>query len=282
MKLVEKKCPSCGAQLEFEPEDVKVKCEYCGNTYQIEKDESSKVRGADAYNLIEKQRMILSSVMKGMTAVYIVPVIVIIVVFGIIFFTSRSAMRNVSRNNNPITDNSSVRPPETTKEEEKEPEKTYLEKLTDAGYITGYEQIDKDTLTSIHNNTLKSIKNEINRHSSFVCKTSGSIKQVGMYLLLNEKGRGNYLIDVYQVTFIANGKKKDYYLGMKYRDIKIKDGQVIVNYSGTGIYPSTTINKNVTYSYVLGYESKKEFYNNQVLNYLDEHKVIKNGDVYEG
>ena len=42
MKLVEKKCPSCGAQLEFEPEDVKVKCEYCGHIFLMD-DEVVKV-----------------------------------------------------------------------------------------------------------------------------------------------------------------------------------------------------------------------------------------------
>ena len=284
MKLVEKKCPSCGAQLKFEPDDVKVTCEYCNNTYQISKDETKDTSMADAFTLTEKQRMFLSSFFKGMAAVYVLPFVAILFIFAIIFISSRSAMKDISSHNKQIEEKNPINIVEPEKEKEKEeiPEKTYLEKLTDAGYITGFEQIDKDTLSSIHENTTKSVKNEINRQNKFVCKTSGSIKQVGMYLLLSESGRGNYLIDVQQVTFIVNGKKKNYYVGMSYHDVKIKDNKVIVNYSGSPIYSSTSVNQNVTYSMVLGYDSTKAFYNNQVLRYLDSYKVIKTGDVYQG
>ena len=37
MKLVEKKCPNCGAKLSFENTDKEVTCKYCDMSYEIER-----------------------------------------------------------------------------------------------------------------------------------------------------------------------------------------------------------------------------------------------------
>lgn len=36
MKLIEKTCPKCGANLEFEPGAKEVKCSYCNKEFIIE------------------------------------------------------------------------------------------------------------------------------------------------------------------------------------------------------------------------------------------------------
>lgn len=38
MKLVEKKCPNCGASLSFDSDDKEVTCKYCNNSFEIERD----------------------------------------------------------------------------------------------------------------------------------------------------------------------------------------------------------------------------------------------------
>ena len=38
MKLVEKKCPNCGANINFGINDKEVKCNYCHTSFTIEKD----------------------------------------------------------------------------------------------------------------------------------------------------------------------------------------------------------------------------------------------------
>lgn len=38
MKIIEKTCPNCGANIDFNKGDTKVKCEYCKKTYVIEED----------------------------------------------------------------------------------------------------------------------------------------------------------------------------------------------------------------------------------------------------
>ena len=39
MKLIERKCPNCGATLEFKETDKSCKCKYCNSFYEIERDE---------------------------------------------------------------------------------------------------------------------------------------------------------------------------------------------------------------------------------------------------
>ena len=41
MKIIEKKCPNCGANLSFEVGDKETKCNYCGQTYIIENDKEN-------------------------------------------------------------------------------------------------------------------------------------------------------------------------------------------------------------------------------------------------
>ena len=38
MKIIQKKCPGCGADLKFDKEDKEVKCKYCNATFQVERD----------------------------------------------------------------------------------------------------------------------------------------------------------------------------------------------------------------------------------------------------
>lgn len=38
MELVQKKCPNCGADLKFSPNDSEVKCNYCNTSFIIKKD----------------------------------------------------------------------------------------------------------------------------------------------------------------------------------------------------------------------------------------------------
>ena len=36
MRLIEKECPNCGAELHFTKEDTTCKCEYCKREFEIE------------------------------------------------------------------------------------------------------------------------------------------------------------------------------------------------------------------------------------------------------
>lgn len=43
MRLIEKKCPNCGAGLEFKEEDKSCKCSYCHRSFEIERDNNLNV-----------------------------------------------------------------------------------------------------------------------------------------------------------------------------------------------------------------------------------------------
>ncbi len=43
MKLIEKRCPNCGAALSFSENDDKVYCEYCNMNYDIKKEDNNNI-----------------------------------------------------------------------------------------------------------------------------------------------------------------------------------------------------------------------------------------------
>lgn len=56
MKLIEKTCPKCGANLEFNISDKEVKCSYCNKQFIIEQDKNIGKNdiNSDNYTLTEK------------------------------------------------------------------------------------------------------------------------------------------------------------------------------------------------------------------------------------
>lgn len=56
MKLIEKKCPNCGASLEFNNYDKSCKCEYCKKSYVIEMESKDRdFYSPNNFNLLEKK-----------------------------------------------------------------------------------------------------------------------------------------------------------------------------------------------------------------------------------
>lgn len=81
MKLVEKKCPNCGANIEFNSDDKSVTCNYCNTTFTIEKDPTEEIKEefilrAKTVRKMSKTVMIFSMV-----------VFIIILIIAIIMFT---------------------------------------------------------------------------------------------------------------------------------------------------------------------------------------------------
>ena len=53
MRIIEKKCPNCGASLEFDDKAKSCKCEYCKRSFEIERE--NYVNGEYNYNLTQKK-----------------------------------------------------------------------------------------------------------------------------------------------------------------------------------------------------------------------------------
>ena len=88
MKLIEKKCPNCGAELKFDKDDTEVKCNYCETNYEIQRDPSLDEllkNAVDASNFILHKKM-FTGYRKGITIFTIIVFCFILCVFFIIFF----------------------------------------------------------------------------------------------------------------------------------------------------------------------------------------------------
>ena len=88
MKLVEKKCPNCGADLKFDKEDTEIRCKYCDTCYEIQRDASldDLVKNVfDANDFILHRKMI-NRVGKGIFIFAGIMFVFIFVMFIISFF----------------------------------------------------------------------------------------------------------------------------------------------------------------------------------------------------
>jgi uncharacterized protein YbaR (Trm112 family) len=96
MKLVEKKCPNCGAGLSFNTGDKEVTCKYCNAVFDIEHDISDlidKEKIANmANNLLDPEAFSLHQKtvrrMGSIIMVFSLIVFVVIFIFFIIHFLS--------------------------------------------------------------------------------------------------------------------------------------------------------------------------------------------------
>ena len=84
MRIVEKKCPNCGASLEFDENAKSCKCDYCKRTFEIERDN----HGINVdFNLSE-----LKGPMKVFTSVTIIVSIITFIIIGTVIFLIGSAI----------------------------------------------------------------------------------------------------------------------------------------------------------------------------------------------
>lgn len=86
MRLIEKKCPNCGADLEFDENAKSCKCSYCKRSFEIERD----------VNDLEKINLVFDKVQKPVKAIFLIPfifvaVIIILITLSIIFGATRQS-----------------------------------------------------------------------------------------------------------------------------------------------------------------------------------------------
>lgn len=72
MRIVEKKCPNCGASLEFDETAKSCKCDYCKRSFEIERENSGT--GSYNYNLVQ----------KGFSIFFIITFLIIFVFIGFV------------------------------------------------------------------------------------------------------------------------------------------------------------------------------------------------------
>ena len=171
MKLIQKKCPNCGASLEFNNKDTSCKCNYCNTTFEIQKENN------DIYNLTPAAKIgITSSIIITIITFIIVIIIFIIVCIGIF------------NNNKDNKDNNII----NEIKEKNEQDKNLLDNIDDISN-NKYKELDTNALFIISHDA-EGIKDT---NSNYLIDGKASLEHI--YLLSKENS--NMLITVYKATY---------------------------------------------------------------------------------
>ena len=211
MRLVEKKCPNCGANLEFGEKDKSCKCNYCHRAYEIERDESLNVGDiAEQFNLSE-----FKGPLKTIGIIHIVITIFIFLiafgVFGSIAFGFFKTQKKISSE----FDEGSI----ISKDSNKKDEKKYI---SDINELTNddYEDIDNDA--SSHINHIGEGVNDA--HHSY--SMDGNLHREKTYVASKKDDSGNVIVSIYKAyykDFFNQTNRYTVYIPIVYENIKLND-----------------------------------------------------------
>lgn len=85
MKLVEKKCPNCGANLLFDKKDSEVICKYCKTGYEIERDNTDLIEDIINPDFFVLHRKVMKSINTGTIIITCFVFVFIFIIFIIMF-----------------------------------------------------------------------------------------------------------------------------------------------------------------------------------------------------
>ena len=248
MRLVEKSCPNCGANLEFDEDAKSCKCQYCKRSFEIERD----------MNDIDKFNLIYDKIQKPFKVAFLIPFvfafIIFIIIFCMIFFGFRSHSKIVKESSIGIVD----------KEKEKEEEEKLLTSVDDLNN-SDFDSIDNHATTEI-NRTGEGVNNADHSYS-----TDGKITREKLYIAYKEGS--NYVVPIYKVTyrdFFHQEDRHTVFVPILFENI---EKNVIFSIGNAQMKaPKYCFNSDCS-SYTSGYVSLEEAYNEVVKPYEEEYTI---------
>jgi hypothetical protein len=271
MKFVEKKCPNCGAGLKFDDGATSVVCEYCNQTFYIQRDEKKygrvdEAHMADAYRFVDEMgKPIAEAIFKTHKIMAIVPIVVL--AFVGIGFTIFGGVRNQMNNNRPGQNNNGGSYFE--KFEESEEDKTK--------YVTKLSDIDSVTLETFYDTAKSKL-----HHMDNMDYNVGEWSPVGSYLLVSKDGKDNKLYAVMQHTYSTrSGKKKvTLYAAYLYTNLKFNDNNMIDHkFNGTSVTQDIDLDGK-THNFATGYESVEKLYNRVIRPQVGQYTIEATDGLY--
>ncbi len=256
MKLIEKKCPNCGASLEFNEKDKSCTCTYCHRAFEIEREG-------------EKEDYILNeiAVTKAVSPIFfIVPFIIVI---GFAFLMYNIFSYNVKSSHDEF---------EKRVQEQKEGIEKYnqeMEKETDdkkeEKLITNIDELSNRNYETINTEAAFNIKNAKGEttKSSFQVEERKREKVIIAY-----KEKSNYLIAIFKVLYKDFFNQKDMqtiYVPLVYENIE-RNFYSLNNVKVDA--PEYYFNKSKT-TYAYGYSTYEEAYNNVVKPLESEYTITE-------
>lgn len=237
MKLIEKKCPNCGANLSFDENDKVTKCDYCKREFEIERD------AQDQINLVigETGRSVLKYFFISHMVIGIISVIIFLVIFGFVIFGIYTGISSTNKS--------------------KARENTYL---TDVNDIENEDYVFLDTKSTIK------IRQENSLMVDF--KQKGDFKREKIYVISNDNG--NYLIPVYKGVYTDNETTYTIFTPVIYENVKFDYWGNITSNLGTGKVECPTVYFNLEHSeYSVGYENINDLYNATIKQYEEDYEI---------
>lgn len=250
MKLIEKKCPNCGASLSFSDNDKSCKCEYCERSFEIERCNDSSSNLSDNFSLSELKTpaKFISAYLIGS---YISSIIVGIIVFCFIGLAAFCVFKGISaqmKDNDIFLGNK------------------YFSNVSELSN-DDYEAIDNKFEDTFNSSAMG--ENNIKHYYS----QDGDAKREVIYVA--SKKDGNFIIGIYKICFhdiYHNEDRHTFYVPIVFENIKMGD---VNNFKNPQIKaPEFYLNSdNSCFSY--GYASLDEAYNNVVVPLEKDYKISK-------
>ena len=246
MRLIEKTCPKCGANLEFEPGAKEVKCSYCNKGFIIEGNENnigSEELAPENIKLVSKFGKFIN-----ILAIVIISLVALSIIGTAAFMFSDKSLTTKSDGwfenfNNNIDD----------------------EDLDD-DILKSVNDISTEDQKKIEEKSLAILK-EWNEKRSDI--SLNEYKNLGDYLVYDDFGTDIY--NVYELNYNTNGTNHVIYTAVKYMNVNYNNKTVNV---GKGSIFGNILTYDTYYS-LWGYESIKELYDD--IDLLDEKLVASDG-----
>ena len=255
MRLVQKKCPNCGAAIDFDDMTKKVKCSYCSQTFFVEKDVQKINNMVDIDSHLEDAYELVNKVRTPFIVIFFV--MFFFVMIGIVFTFSQIVSFDGPGY---VVDKS-----DTILEEE------------NPNLIIDFKQIDDKTMNTFHSDAVKSLEQYMFTNSK--AKIVQNWNNVGMYLIIDYTFEHSELVDVYDIIYDVNGKEYHLYSAVSYSRLELSDSGVVVSsFDGMVSSPTYIVNINNSRVFLNGYESLEELFNKEIRSYMSSDYSVKHTD----
>jgi hypothetical protein len=251
VKIIEKKCPNCGAGLSFGEDDTSCKCEYCHRAFEIERDRDmfndANIDDFDAYSLIGTGLKAFSMTTAGVI-IFMIAVFVLFIIFFINIASDHSG-DTPSGGGSPVVENTPTPTPVPTVsvvKHVKEISNTDLKLLRSKAY--GFDDV----------------KGERSSTYSYNNKDDEIVRTIVAYK--NDTNFTYLVIRVLYINFFDQDDKKSVFIPVRYKNVKPNLG-----YTDDEILDSMKIDAPRYYlngkksTYIRGgYASYKKFFNEKI------------------
>lgn len=242
MKLIQQKCPNCGAPLQFNEDDSFISCEYCKKKIKIKKESHNT---SEIYVLeVEKYYKNKYKQKISIKVMAIVVALIAIASFYLLFHFG-SASSNPS------------------------------EQTQEVKYVTSLSEIDTNSLNEMHRLSfeyLKKIQIEDIPQSEW--------KNVGMYFLKHKENSNlNKVYDVYKKEYIIDGSSVEGYVAVIFPSLTFQEDGGI-NIPSNQLSKESTRRNIPKVGTIYGYENSETFFNKVLRNETDKYMITCTEGLY--